>query len=100
MTLGEQDLVEVTNYLLDMNTSQTYHLGLNLGLKKSNLKVMMKSTTFLDDVIVTWLQKEDEVTAKGEPSWTALISALRHWRVGQATIANKIAKDKGNGLYD
>ena len=58
----------------------------------------MDSTIFLNDVIAAWLRKEDKVTAKGEPSWTVLINALKHSRVGQTGIANNIAKDKGHKL--
>ena len=66
-----------------------------MGLTQTKVKGMMNSETFLDDVIAAWLRKEDDVTEKGEPSWTVLISALKHCRVRQAGIANAIAKDKG-----
>ena len=56
----------------------------------------MDSATFLDDVIAAWLRKEDQVTEKGEPSWTVLVNALKHPRVGQTGIANNIVKDKGH----
>ena len=55
----------------------------------------MDSHSFLDDVIAAWLRKEDQVTDKGEPSWAVLISALKHRRIGQTGIADKIAKDHG-----
>ena len=66
-----------------------------LGLAQPKVKRMMDSTTFLDDVIAAWLRKEDNVKEKGEPSWTILISALKHRRVSQIGIADDIAKDKG-----
>ena len=91
--LGEKDLLNVTDYLLDMDKSHIYNLGLVLGLRQTKAKAVMDSTTFLDDVITAWLRKEDQVTEKGEPSWTVLVNALKHRRVGQTGIANNIAKD-------
>lgn len=55
----------------------------------------MDSTTFLEDIIAAWLREEDGVKEKGEPTWTVLVNALKHPRVGQTGIANDIAKDKG-----
>ena len=86
-------MVEVTDYLLDMEKVQIYDLGLVLGLRHSKLKTIMDSTTFRDDVIAAWLRKEDQVAEKGEPSWRVLVDALKHRRVGQTGIANTIAKD-------
>ena len=91
----EDDLLDVTNYLQYMEKTHIYNLGLVLGLRRIKVKNMKDtSDTFLDDVIAAWLQKQDKVTEKGEPSWTVLINALKHPRVGQTGIANKIAKDK------
>ena len=78
-----------------METTHIYNLGLVLGLIHGKVKAKMNSDIFLDDVITAWLRKEDKVTEKGEPSWTVLVNALKHRRVGQTGIANKIAKDKG-----
>ena len=91
----EDDLLDVTDYLQNMETTHIYNLGLVLGLIQGKVKAKMNSDTFLDDVITAWLRKEDKVTEKGEPSWTVLVNALKHRRVGQTGIANKIAKDKG-----
>ena len=91
----EDDLLDVTNYLQYMEKTHIYNLGLVLGLRHMKVKNMKDtSDTFLDDVIAAWLQKQDKVTEKGEPSWTVLINALKHPRVGQTGIANNIAKDK------
>ena len=79
-----------------MEKTHIYHLGVVLGLRHNNVKTMMDSATFLDDVIAAWLRKEDQVTEKGEPSWTVLVNALKHPRVGQTGIANNIVKDKGH----
>ena len=87
--------MEITDYLLDMGKNHIYNLGLVLGLTHTKVTSMKDSDTFRDEVIAAWLRKEDNVTKKGEPSWTVLISALKHRRVGQIGIADKIAKDKG-----
>ena len=76
-----------------MEKAHIYHLGIVLGLRQNNVKTLKGSDTFLDDVITAWLRKEDQVAEKGEPSWTVLIDALKHRRVGQTGIANNIAKD-------
>ena len=76
-----------------MEKAHIYHLGIVLGLRQNKVKTLKDSDTFLDDVITAWLRKEDQVAEKGEPSWTVLIDALKHRRVGQTGIANNIAKD-------
>ena len=78
-----------------MEKNHIYNLGLVLGLTQPKLKAMKDYDTFLDDVIAAWLRKEDNVKDKGEPSWTVLISALKHCRVSQTGIADDIAKIKG-----
>ena len=91
--LGEKDLLSITDYLLDMEKSHIYNLGVVLGLKQTKVKALMDSPTFLDDVITAWLRKEDQVAEKGEPSWTVLVNALKHRRVGQTGIAKTIANN-------
>ena len=86
-------MVEITDYLLDMEKANIYHLGIVLGLRQNKVKTLKDSDTFLDDVITAWLRKEDQVSEMGEPSWTVLVDALKHRRVGQTGIANNIAKD-------
>ena len=86
-------MVDITDYLLDMEKGHIYHLGIVLGLRQNKVKTLKDSETFLDDVITAWLRKEDQVAEKGEPSWTVLVDALKHRRVGQTGIANTIAKD-------
>ena len=92
---GEEDLLDVTDYLQNIDKIHIYNLGLVLGLRHNKVKTMMDSATFLDDVIAAWLRKEDKVPEKGEPSWIVLVNALKHRRVGQTGIANDIAKDIG-----
>ena len=93
-SLGEKDLLNITDYLLDMEKSHIYNLGIVLGLKQAKVKALMDSPTFLDDVITAWLRKEDQVTEKEEPSWTVLVDALKHRRVGQTGIAKTVTKDR------
>ena len=99
LPLGESDLFDITTYLHVMEKSHIYLLGLVLGIRQTKLKALKDSDTFLDDVISAWLRKEDQVKEKGDPSWTVLVNALKHARVGQSGISDKIAKDKG-GLCD
>ena len=75
-----------------------HDLGLVLGINQHKTKAMMDSSTFLDDVIAAWLRREDQVRKKGEPSWTVLVRALEHPRVGQCGISQKIRKNKGLDL--
>ena len=92
----EDNLLDITEYLQNMNKTHIYNLGLVLGLRLSNIKTMMESAYFLDDVIAAWLRKEDQVIEKGAPSWAVLVKALKHRRVRQTGTADKIAKDKGS----
>ena len=71
-----------------MEKTHVYNLGLVLGLRHNKVKAMMDFANFLDGVIAAWLQKKDQVP---EPSWTVLVNALKHRRVGQTGIANNIA---------
>ena len=92
---AEDDLEDITDYLLSMEKIHIYNLGVVLGLRQNKVKSMMDSATFLDDVIAAWLRKEDRVKKKGEPSWTVLNKALKHPRVGQTGIADNIAHERG-----
>ena len=55
---------------------------------------MASSETFRDDMIAAWLQKEDQVTKRGVPTWDTLVKALRDRRVNQTGVADKIEADK------
>ena len=91
-----EDHFEVTEYLLDLKEADIHHLGLTLGLHYDRLKSMSGSETFLDDMIVVWLQKEDQVLKRGVPTWETLVKALRHRRVNQIGVAEKIETEKLN----
>jgi len=84
-------LIEITDYLFELNKTHIYHLGLVLGLSHHRLKDMKDSETFLDDMIAAWLQKVDRVEV---PTWQSLVKALKHQRVKQTGIASEIEKDK------
>ena len=92
---GDEDFLEITEYLIALEKIDVYNLGLVLGLNQHKVVAKMDSKTFLDDIITAWLRKEDQVIKRGEPSWRVLVSALKHRRVGQTGIATKIAMDKG-----
>ena len=88
------DLFEVTEYLLNLKQTDIYYLGLTLGLTHPHLKNMESSNTFRENMIAAWLQKEDEVTRRGLPTWETLVKALRNNRVNQNGVAEKIVVDK------
>ena len=94
---GEEDLIDITDYLLPLEKTHVYNLGLVLGISHYKTKAMMDSNTFLKDVITAWLRREDHVKKIGEPSWTVLVKALKHPRVGQLGISQTIRVEKGLG---
>ena len=89
------DLVDITNYLLDFTHIDVYNLGLTLGLSQPHVKNMRDSDTFRDDVIASWLQKEDHVIKRGDPTWKTLVRALRERRVNKTPVADEIAAERG-----
>ena len=90
----EDDLLEVSDYLWPLDKAQIHGLGLVLGLSHPRLKKMEDSRTFLDDVVYAWLTRVDRVAERGGVSWGTLVAALRHSRVGQNGIADKIEHEK------
>lgn len=79
--------------MLDFKKDDIYNLGLTLGLNQPHVKNMRDSDTFRDDVIASWLQKEDLVAKTGEPTWNTLAKALRDRRVNKAKVADQIKSD-------
>ena len=59
-----------------------------------HLKSMSGSETFIDDMIDAWLQKEYQALKRGVPTWETLVKALRHPKVNQIGIAEKIETEK------
>ena len=91
----EGDLFDMKCYLVDMEITHIYNLGLALGLSQGKVKKMKVSDTFLDDVLAAWLRREDDVEKRGLPSWKTLVGALKHKLLGQTGIASDICRDKG-----
>ena len=91
---GIGDLVDVTDYLLELADVDIHNLGLTLGLNQPRLQNLGRSETFRDGMIAAWLRKEDQVAKRGMPTWKTLVKALRHPRLGKTVIADKIAKEK------
>ena len=88
-------MVEISAYLGGMETAKILNLGMALGLKFIRLKNNMNSQTFLHETVYAWLQKEDGVMKKGNPTWRTLVIALNSNGVGQTGIATEIVKDRG-----
>ena len=68
-------------------------LGLQLGLLHSTMeKIHQQQHYSIDhckmDMLSAWLQRQDDVTEKGVPSWSVLEAALR--RMGQNELADRI----------
>ena len=99
LTAGEDDLVEITDQLMDLDQSDIYNLGLVLGLAHRRLVDLIENSrsnlAFLDAVVLHWLQRDDRVK---EVSWAALVKALLHQRLGHTGIATSIAKKYGTQL--
>ena len=94
---GINDLLEVTECLLNLKQTDIYYLGLTLGLTHPHLKHMESSNTFREDMIAAWVQKEDQVTRRGLPTWETLVKALRSDRVNQNGVA--VTKLKLTKIY-
>ena len=96
---GEDDLVDITDYLMELDKSHIYNLGLVLGLARRHVNDFKQNCDsnieFLDAVLLHWLQRVDRV---GEVSWLALVTALRHPRLGQTGIADNISTQHGKGV--
>ena len=94
------DIMEITDYLFQLDKADIYNLGMVLGLSQIRVKAMEDSKTFLDDVIAAWIRKKDFVERRGLPTWETLVRALRHRRIGQTGLANDIRKDKSIAQQD
>ena len=74
-----------------LDTNQITRLGGELGL---NVFKLEKMKILPDDMVKSWLRKEDDVKKKcGDPlTWEALVKALR--TLGQTGIADEIFAQK------
>ena len=88
------DLLDVTDYLVELGDVDIYDLGLTLGLNQLHLQNLKASPTFRNEVIAAWLLKEDQVTERGAPTWMTLVKALRSRRLSKTGVADKIATEK------
>jgi len=88
------DLVEVSTYLLVLTREQIFSLGLVLGLSITSLNPIRDSFTFLDEMLAAWLQGKDKVNQLGGHTWESLVKGLRHPRLSQTEIADKIESEK------
>ena len=70
-------------------------LGLALGLLYPTLEKIKKDNDKTDDckreMLVAWLQQQDEVSKKGVPSWSVMRAALK--MIGENELADKISFD-------
>ena len=48
---GDEDFLEITEYLIALEKTDVYNLGLVLGLNQHKVVAKMDSKTFLDDII-------------------------------------------------
>ena len=92
--IDESHHSEITEYLVSIESEkkQLIDLGKKLGLRYSRLKRMADSDNFLDDVIMSWLRKEDDVNEKCPPNWKNLVKVLTE--IKQTGIATRIELDK------
>ena len=68
--------VAVKRFLKDLTNADIIHLGMELGMRYHHLK-NMREDTLLDDMIGSWLRKDDDVIqTSGTPSWESLAKAL------------------------
>lgn len=87
------DLLDITDYLIDLDQDTIYHLGMVFRLRRAQIEEWRGDPpTFLDNVVSAWLRMEADKGQK--PTWRTLIEDLRHKRIRQNGIANKIAKEK------
>ena len=92
---GSGDLVDVSRYLIRLNSDQIFLLGLILGLHATpTLGIMRQSRTFLSDMLTEWLQGKDDVLMRGGHTWRTLVNALRDPQMNQNEIADKIEREK------
>ena len=91
----EGDQLDITTYLTPLDRATVYILGQALGLTQRKVENMKESDIFLDKVVAAWLRQEDHVEKRGMPTWRTLVKALKHQRIGQNGIANKISTEKG-----
>ena len=72
-----------------------YNIGLRLGLVKNTLDRIEARYNDLDrclmECLSCWLNKADNVVAKGGPNWISLTSSLRS--INEVTVADNIDRE-------
>ena len=86
---GIDDLFEVKMKLKNLNDWQS--LGLALGLLYPSLKKIDedqrgKTDKCIMEMLVAWLNQQDNVCQKGVPSWSVLKAALN--KIGEIQLAD------------
>ena len=85
------DLCDVLDAVDDLN--DWMNLGLRLGLRYPTLQRIAEEqrgniSQCKLEMMVAWLQRQDNVSQKGVPSWRVLRAALK--RMGEHEIADRI----------
>ena len=77
-TLGFEDDYDIIECLrpIKHEKEQLIELGKQLGLHYPRLKELKESHNFLDELVLSWLRKEDSVNKRCPPTWTNLAGAL------------------------
>jgi len=92
---GIDEVIDISDYLVNLRKDQIYSLGLALGLRTvPTLDKIKDSPTFLYDMLTAWLQGQDNVGRKGGHTWRTLVKGLRHPSVSQNEAADKIQREK------
>ena len=98
--VGIENLLDITNYLHQLDRRTVLNLGLVLGLTNFRLSAIMGYPTFLQNMLAAWLERVDRLVLQtGVPTWKRLVEALKDARVGQNELASKIEQDKLHGMY-
>ena len=93
LLLGPTDLVDVMEYVYNLNHSTFKKLGLQLGLHEATLNRLSDETGsegYGMKVMSAWLNRLDSVDRKGKPTWATLARALKHKMVGCSVLGEQI----------
>ena len=97
VNVGQGDLREVTEYLLNLTAKEIYHLGIIFGLNYQDVlhgfTVQIDRHMYLDQVIGKWLLGSG-VGNMATPNWENLVTALESERLRHKAIAQRIRNEK------
>lgn len=77
-----------------MNSQQMFNLGQVWGLHFQTAARIMKSDTYHDEMVDAWLKKQEDVSTRCPPTWRNLVKSLKHERVKQNGIAEKVEQER------